>query len=129
MPLGRRSHLHAPRARGGAGGPDRSACVLLTRIPMHGPTSIGQLSDAFGPDASTLHRQTAALLRSGVVERIPDPDGVIAREFRLTEEGERRPAADRSYSIGGLRRIMEHRSPADATRFVDLLEGRPWPRS
>ncbi|MFJ5710620.1 MarR family winged helix-turn-helix transcriptional regulator [Streptomyces sp. NPDC093105] len=138
MLLSRHSHLHAPRARVG-GGLDRSAYVLLTRIRMHGPMSIGQLTDAFGLDASTLNRQTAAMLRAGVVERIPDPDGGIARKFRITEEGERRLAADRSYNIGGLQRIMEHWSPEDVTRFADFLErfnrdierleGRPWPRS
>lgn len=53
--------------------------------------SIGQLSDAFGLDASTLNRQTAAMLRGNLVERIADPDGGIARKFRITAEGERRP--------------------------------------
>lgn len=139
MLLSRHSHLHAPRTRSGAGGLDRSAYVLLTRIRMHGPMSIGQLTDAFGLDASTLNRQTAAMLRAGVVERIPDPDGGIARKFRITEEGERRLEADRSFNIGGLRRIMEHWSPEDAAAFANLLErfnrdierleGRPWPRA
>ncbi|MFI8369882.1 MarR family winged helix-turn-helix transcriptional regulator [Streptomyces sp. NPDC085466] len=140
MLLSRHSHLHTPRTRaGGAGGLDRSAYVLLTRIRMHGPMSIGQLTDAFGLDTSTLNRQTAAMLRAGVVERIPDPDGGIARKFRITEEGERRLEADRSFNIRGLRRIMEHWSPEDATAFADLLErfnrdierleGRPWPRA
>ncbi|MFB7280240.1 MarR family winged helix-turn-helix transcriptional regulator [Streptomyces hydrogenans] len=138
MLLSRHSHLHAPRTRVGSGGLDRSAYVLLTRIRMHGPMSIGQLSDAFGLDASTLNRQTAAMLRSGVVERIADPEGGIARKFRITEEGERRLEADRSFNIGGLERIMEHWPAEDVIRFADFLErfnrdierleGRPWPR-
>ncbi|MER5740928.1 MarR family transcriptional regulator [Streptomyces sp. NPDC002262] len=138
MLLSRHSHLHAPRARAGGGGLDRSAYVLLTRIRMHGPMSIGQLSDAFGLDASTLNRQTAAMLRAGVVERIADPEGGIARKFRITEEGERRLEADRSFNISGLERIMEHWPAVDVIRFADFLErfnrdierleGRPWPR-
>lgn len=105
---------------------------------MHGPMSIGQLSEAFGLDASTLNRQTAAMLRAGVVERISDPDGGIARKFRITEEGERRLEADRTSNIEGLDRVMEHWSPEDVARFasflerfnrdIERLEGRPWPR-
>ncbi|MFF4871915.1 MarR family winged helix-turn-helix transcriptional regulator [Streptomyces sp. NPDC090109] len=138
MLLGRHAHLHAPRSRAGGGRLDRSAYVLLSRIRMHGPMSIGQLSEAFGLDASTLNRQTAAMLRAGVVERIPDPDGGIARKFRITAEGERRLEADRTSNIAGLERVMEHWSPEDVSRFaaflerfnrdIERLEGRPWPR-
>ncbi|MFE8938407.1 MarR family winged helix-turn-helix transcriptional regulator [Streptomyces sp. NPDC007872] len=138
MLLGRHAHLYAPRSRAGGGQLDRSAYVLLSRIRMHGPMSIGQLSEAFGLDASTLNRQTAAMLRAGVVERIPDPDGGIARKFRITEEGERRLEADRAANVAGLERVMEHWSPEDVSRFaaflerfnrdIERLEGRPWPR-
>ncbi|MFE0700668.1 MarR family winged helix-turn-helix transcriptional regulator [Streptomyces sp. NPDC058872] len=138
MLLGRHSHLYAARSRAAGGNLDRSAYVLLSRIRMHGPMSIGQLSEAFGLDASTLNRQTAAMLRSGVVERIPDPDGGIARKFRITKEGERRLQADRNANIEGLERVMEDWSPEDVDRFagylerfnrdIERLEGRPWPR-
>ncbi|MEU5217219.1 MarR family transcriptional regulator [Streptomyces sp. NPDC020807] len=138
MLLSRHAHLYAPRSRAGGGQLDRSAYVLLSRISMHGPMSIGQLSEAFGLDASTLNRQTAAMLRTGVVERIPDPDGGIARKFRITEEGARRLAADRDANIEGLDRVMEHWPAEDVARFaaflerfnqdIERLEGRPWPR-
>ncbi|RSS58913.1 MarR family winged helix-turn-helix transcriptional regulator [Streptomyces sp. WAC01280] len=138
MLLGRHAHLYAPRSRAAGGQLDRSAYVLLSRIRMHGPMSIGQLSEAFGLDASTLNRQTAAMLRAGVVERIADPEGGIARKFRITEEGEHRLDADRTSNIEGLERVMEHWSPEDVARFAGLLErfnkdierleGRPWPR-
>ncbi|MFD3569580.1 MarR family winged helix-turn-helix transcriptional regulator [Streptomyces sp. NPDC058667] len=138
MLLGRHSHLYAPRSRASGGHLDRSAYVVLSRIRMHGPMSIGQLSEAFGLDASTLNRQTAAMLRAGVVERIPDPDGGIARKFRITEEGERRLDADRDANVAGLDRVMEHWSSQDVARFaaylerfnrdIERLQGRPWPR-
>ncbi|MFJ5833482.1 MarR family winged helix-turn-helix transcriptional regulator [Streptomyces sp. NPDC093089] len=137
MLLSRHTHLYAPRSRGGAQ-LDRSAYVLLSRIRIHGPLSIGQLSEAFGLDASTLNRQTAAMLRAGLVERIPDPDGGIARKFRITEEGERRLDADRTSNIEGLERVMEHWPSEDVAEFaaflerfnrdIERLEGRPWPR-
>lgn len=53
---------------------ERSAYLLLSRLQTEGAMSIGQLSDAFGLDTSTLNRQTGALLRAGLVERIPDPE-------------------------------------------------------
>ncbi|MEU8620687.1 MarR family transcriptional regulator [Streptomyces sp. NPDC048623] len=138
MLLTRHSLLHAPRSRAGGGNLDRSAYVLLTRIRMDGPMSISQLSDAFGLDASTLNRQTAAMVRSGVVERIPDPDGGIARKFRITEEGARLLDADRTFNIGGLERVLADWTPAEVADFaaalerfnrdIERLDGRPWPR-
>ncbi|WP_308168109.1 MarR family transcriptional regulator [Nonomuraea sp. NEAU-A123] len=86
MLLGR--HNLTARSRREGGLLDRSAYILLSCIRVEGPMSIRQLSEAFGLDASTLNRQTAAMLRDELVERIPDPDGGIARKFRITDEGE-----------------------------------------
>ncbi|MEU4271783.1 MarR family transcriptional regulator [Streptomyces sp. NPDC026092] len=138
MLVGRHSHLFDPRARGAGGRLDRSAYVLLSRIEIDGPLSIGQLSDAFGLDASTLNRQTAAMLKAGVVERIPDPDGGIARKFSITAEGRRRLDADRGANVQGLERVLEKWTPDEVADFaaylrrfnsdIERLEGRPWPR-
>ncbi|MEU3506033.1 MarR family transcriptional regulator, partial [Streptomyces hundungensis] len=78
---------------------DRSAYLLLCRIDTQGPMSIGQLADAFGLDTSTVNRQTAALLRCGLAERVMDPDGGMARKLRITDEGGRRLRADREREI------------------------------
>jgi DNA-binding MarR family transcriptional regulator len=125
-------------SRGRAGGLDRSAYTLLSRLQMQGPMSIGELSDALGLDASTLNRQTAAMMRSGLAERIPDPGGGIARKFRVTAEGENRLREERAAAIGHLGEILADWSPAEVTALVDYLErfnsaierylGRPWPR-
>ncbi|MFD3655604.1 MarR family winged helix-turn-helix transcriptional regulator [Streptomyces sp. 24-1644] len=138
MLLGRHAHLFNPRARQSGGRLDRSAYVLLSRIQMDGPMSIGQLSDAFGLDASTLNRQTAAMLRAGVVERIADPDGGMARKFSITAEGEHRLDADRAEYTQGLDKVLEAWTPEEVatfagflTRFnsdIERLDGHPWPR-
>ncbi|MDF6018083.1 MarR family transcriptional regulator [Streptomyces sp. JH34] len=138
MLLGRHLQLGAPRSRRDGGRLDRSAYTLLSRIRVQGPMSIGQLSDAFGLDASTLNRQTAAMLRAGLVERIPDPDGGIARKFRITSEGELGLAAERAENIGGLERVMAAWSPDEVAVLaaclkrlntdIENLDGRPWPR-
>ncbi|MGI5158470.1 MarR family winged helix-turn-helix transcriptional regulator [Microbispora sp. CA-102843] len=126
MLLGRHRHL------------DRSAYLLLSRIRMTGPMSIGQLSEALGLDVSTLNRHTSALLRAGLVERIPDPDGGIARKFRLTEEGERRLDEEREKNILGLEKVLADWTAEDVAAFaaslrrfntdIERLAGRPWPR-
>ncbi|MFC9944582.1 MarR family winged helix-turn-helix transcriptional regulator [Streptomyces pratensis] len=138
MLLGRHLQLNAPRSRRGGGQLDRSAYTLLSRIRMEGPMSIGQLSDAFGLDASTLNRQTAAMLRAGLVERIQDPDGGIARKFRITDAGELGLDAERAENISGLERVMAAWSPGEVSLFaaylkrlnsdIENLDGRPWPR-
>jgi DNA-binding MarR family transcriptional regulator len=138
MLLGRYMHLLTPRMRGGDGRLDRSAYLLLSRIQVEGPMSISQLSDAFGLDTSTLNRQTAAMLRSGIVERIPDPAGGIARKFAITAEGERRLASDRALNLNGLEKVMAEWAPEEVAEFaaylgrlnrdIEHLDGRPWPR-
>lgn len=137
MLLGRHLQPSVLRARGG-GRLDRSAYTLLSRIRMEGPMSIGQLREAFGLDASTLNRQTAAMLRAGLVERIPDPDGGIARKFRITDAGERDLDEERADNISGLERVMADWSPDEVNHFaeylkrfnsdIEKLDGRPWPR-
>ncbi|KQZ70716.1 MarR family winged helix-turn-helix transcriptional regulator [Nocardioides sp. Root151] len=117
---------------------DRSAYTLLTRLHAQGPMSIGQLTEAFSLDASTLNRQTAAMMRNGLVERIPDPDGGLARKFLVTKAGRDQLLADRRANIRGLRRVLEDWPEDDVATLADLLrrfngeiearDGRPWPR-
>ncbi|WP_299536205.1 MarR family winged helix-turn-helix transcriptional regulator [uncultured Streptomyces sp.] len=138
MLLGRHSHLFNARKRNATRLLDQSAYLLLSRLQMDGPMSIGELSAAFGLDASTLNRQTAAMLRAGVVERIPDPEGGIARKFSMTPEGERRLAADRASSIRSLETVMADWTAeevadfaAHLTRFnhdIERLQGQTWTR-
>jgi DNA-binding MarR family transcriptional regulator len=117
---------------------ERSAYILLSRIRIQGPMSIGELSDAFGLDASTLNRQTAAAMRAGLVERIPDPEGGMARKFRLTDEGARLLDAEREGIVEILEQVMHDWSDDDIAAFagylrrfnnsIEALGGRPWPR-
>lgn len=118
---------------------DRSAYTLLTRLQLQGPMSIGELSDAFGLDASTLNRQTAAMMRDGLVERIPDPEGGVARKFLATKAGKERLAGDRRANIRGLRKVLGDWEDKDVEALAELLgrfnadiesrDGRPWPRA
>ncbi|MGP2436582.1 MarR family winged helix-turn-helix transcriptional regulator [Streptomyces sp. JW3] len=100
--------------------------------------SVPDLVEAFGLAPSTFTRQTTALLRDRLVERTLDPNGGIARKFRITDEGRARLRADRDAIVTGLADVLGD-WPADRlTRFVADLErfntdieqrtGRPWPR-
>jgi DNA-binding MarR family transcriptional regulator len=137
MLLGRYAHLSA---RGGhrVGGLERSAYILLSRIRMQGPMSLGQLSEAFGLDVSTLHRQTTAMRAEGLVDRIPDPDGGMARKFRITDEGARRLDEQRADIIAGIDDVLADWTADEVAAFAEFLRrfnagierrsGRPWPR-
>ena len=117
---------------------ERSAYILLSRIRVQGPMSIGELSDAFGLDASTLNRQTAAAMRAGLVDRIPDPGGGMARKFRITDKGARMLDEEREHITRGLDKVMADWSDQDVAAFasylrrfntdIERLTGRPWPR-
>ncbi|WP_232835603.1 MarR family winged helix-turn-helix transcriptional regulator [Actinocorallia populi] len=105
----------------GDGRLERSAYLLLSRIEVAGPLSIGELSDAFGLDASTVNRQTAAMSRSGLVERIADPAGGLARKFRATPEGLARLHRHRAWLTRGLERILTGWNDDDVRVLADSL--------
>ncbi|GAA4877538.1 MarR family winged helix-turn-helix transcriptional regulator [Kitasatospora terrestris] len=139
MLLSRHQVLATARTSSGPDSLERSAYTLLSRIETEGPLTIGQLAEAFGLDTSTVNRQTAAMLRSGLVERIPDPDGGMARKLQITAEGLRRLRQDRDWSIEGLSRVVTDWTADDLAAFAEALErfnrdieklqGRPWPRT
>lgn len=118
---------------------ERSAYLLLSRIDSQGPMSIGQLAEAFGLDTSTVNRQTAALLRWGLAERVADPDGGMARKLCITVEGGRRLTEDREVNMDCLARVVADWSPEEVreledalvrlNRSAEALEGRRWPRT
>ncbi|WP_042416825.1 MarR family winged helix-turn-helix transcriptional regulator [Streptacidiphilus anmyonensis] len=137
MVLGRHVHMGSSSKRTSAN-LERSAYILLSRLQGEGPMSIGQLSDAFGLNASTLNRQTAALVGAGLAERIPDADGGMARKFRITEEGASRLEEARAELVSGLDKVLGGWAAEDVAAFADYLkrfntsiehiDGRPWPR-
>ncbi|MGW0807851.1 MarR family winged helix-turn-helix transcriptional regulator [Nonomuraea sp. NPDC002799] len=139
MLLWRHRDMTAPSARRGGDRPlDRSAYVLLSRLRTGGAMSIGQLSEAFKVAPSTIHRQTTAMLCAGLVERFADPEGGLARKFRVTAEGERRLRGEREQNIFGLERTLADWSDDDTAAFagylkrfnvsIEDLSGQRWPR-
>ncbi|WP_433711531.1 MarR family winged helix-turn-helix transcriptional regulator [Nocardia sp. CA-084685] len=117
---------------------DRSAYLILTRLEMDAPLSLRELSEAFQLDISTINRQVAAMLKQGLVERVPDPDGGIARKIRASAKGLELVAADREQSQEGIGAVVADWTAADITQLsglisrfnmsIEHLEENPWPR-
>ncbi|MFT4235465.1 MAG: MarR family transcriptional regulator [Microbacterium sp.] len=100
---------------------DRSAYLLLSRIAAEGPKSIGELSEIFRLDASTLQRQTGAAVSAGLLTRTADPEGGLAKKFSLTDAGTQQLLAHRSRSVQALDAILSSWSDAEVAAFADML--------
>ncbi|GAA3861551.1 MarR family winged helix-turn-helix transcriptional regulator [Leifsonia kafniensis] len=100
---------------------ERSSYLLLSRIRSDGPRSIGELSETLRLDASTLQRQTAVAVRDGLLKRVDDPAGGIARKFALTEFGLESLVQSRDRSIAALGRILVDWTDDEVADFADAL--------
>ncbi|MFG3620844.1 MarR family winged helix-turn-helix transcriptional regulator [Nocardia sp. NPDC047654] len=117
---------------------DRSAYLILTRLELDHPLSLRELSEAFRLDISTINRQVAAMLRQGLVDRVPDPDGGIARKIRASPKGLESLASDRVQSRQGIGAVVADWTEADIDQLSKLIarfnqsvedkEHNPWPR-
>ncbi|MEE1744814.1 MarR family transcriptional regulator [Streptomyces sp. NPDC006641] len=122
LPLLSRHFIAARGPRTGQS-PERSAYVLLTRLEVGEPLTLKELALTFQVNVSTINRQVSAMLRNGLVERIPDHEGGMARKFRPTALGVERLAADRAVSRAGTTRLIEASGRTDrrTEEFVTLL--------
>jgi DNA-binding MarR family transcriptional regulator len=117
---------------------DRSGYHLLGRLEL-GPLTLKQLAETFRVDPSTVNRQVNALLRAGLVERVPDPDGAVAKVLSPTAKGLDLLHHDRAVVQHQVARVVEGWSERDRTALhrlleklntsIESLEGRPWPRA
>ncbi|MCP2316293.1 DNA-binding transcriptional regulator, MarR family [Nocardia amikacinitolerans] len=117
---------------------DRSAFLILTRLEIDNPLTLRELADAFRLDISTINRQVGAMLKHDLVERVPDPEGGIARKIRASAKGMELLAADRAQSRDGIGAVVAEWSESDihqlsalVARFnesIENLEHNPWPR-
>lgn len=138
MIFGRHLHAYTGRAGNSPGTLDQSAYVLLTLLQVEGPSSISELGQVTGLDASTLNRQTRALVTKGFAERIPDPGGGLARKFRASETGIALLDEERSASTRNLAGVLADWDEDEVDTFVAYLArmnraveertGRRWPR-
>jgi DNA-binding MarR family transcriptional regulator len=132
-----RHHLHASQ-HSGERHLDRSGYHLLGRLER-GPLTLKELAEAFRLDASTVNRQVNALLRAGLLERTPDPEGGVAKVLRPTRTGLDLLRRDRAVVQDQVARVVDgwtkkdraelHRLLEKLNMSIEALEGRPWPRA
>ena len=75
------------RRRGAGTAIDPGSFWLLRTLAGEGPVRVTELAAATGLDASTVSRHLAALHRTGLVERAPDPDDRRAQRVQVTATG------------------------------------------
>ncbi|MFD6463964.1 MarR family winged helix-turn-helix transcriptional regulator, partial [Streptomyces roseolus] len=86
----------------------------------------------------TINRQVGSMLKQGLVERVPDPEGGIARKIRASAEGLAQLAHDRAQSREGIGSVVADWDDADVEQLSKLVarfnasieakENNPWPR-
>jgi DNA-binding MarR family transcriptional regulator len=101
--------------------------------------NLKQLAEVFRLDPSTVNRQVNALLRAGLVERVPDPGGAVARVLRPTAQGLDLLHRDRAIVQEQIARVVGEWSGTDIENLgrlleklntsIEALEGKPWPRA
>lgn len=117
---------------------DRSATILLARLTASAPMSVADLAEAFGLDISTVHRQVAAAMKHGLIERINDPEGGSAKLHRATVNGEKlleEELGRRAQSIGYVTRQWPDSAVRELAQLlerfnkdVEALRQQHWPR-
>ncbi|MEV0245195.1 MarR family winged helix-turn-helix transcriptional regulator [Nocardia sp. NPDC050712] len=117
---------------------DRSAYLLLIRLELDAPLSLRELAEAFRLDISTINRQVGSMLKQGLVERVPDPAGGIARKIQASPAGLDLLVQDRAQSRDGIGAVVADWDAADVAllsklvaRFnasIEAKEDNPWPR-
>ncbi|MEU7764445.1 MarR family winged helix-turn-helix transcriptional regulator [Nocardia sp. NPDC049190] len=117
---------------------DRSAFLILTRLDLDSPLSLRELSEALQLDISTINRQVGAMLKQDLVDRVPDPDGGIARKVRASAKGLELLASDRTQSRHGIGMVVSDWTDSDVDQLSKLVarfnqsvehrENNPWPR-
>jgi DNA-binding MarR family transcriptional regulator len=117
---------------------DRSGYALLGRLELE-PMNLKQLAEVFRLDPSTVNRQVNALVRAGLLEKVPDPAGAVARVLRPTSDGLDLLRRDRTVVQEQVARVLTGWTPAEVADLrrlleklntsIETLEGRPWPRA
>ncbi|GAA4377600.1 MarR family winged helix-turn-helix transcriptional regulator [Paeniglutamicibacter cryotolerans] len=118
---------------------ERSAQVLLSRMEHVEPMTLKELSRALRLDASTIHRQTAALLRQGYLEYAQHQPGEVARRMAPTAEGLAMLDSTRGALREGIEKVVGRWPEEKGELFaallrefnegVEQLEGTSWPRT
>ncbi|MGW8378814.1 MarR family winged helix-turn-helix transcriptional regulator [Actinacidiphila sp. SB3-2] len=100
---------------------DRAAYLLLNRLDQEGPMGVKALAAGMGIDSSTVTRQVAPLVDSGLVKRTSHPEDGRAVVLQLSPRGSARLAQVRSSRRDLMELLTEDWSEEERESFCSLL--------
>ncbi|MEU5540963.1 MULTISPECIES: MarR family transcriptional regulator [Streptomyces] len=100
---------------------DRAAYLLLNRLDQEGPMGVKALAAGMGIDSSTVTRQVAPLVDSGLVSRATHPEDGRAVVLQLSERGQARLDEVRTSRRALMALVTEEWSEAEREAFTTLL--------
>jgi DNA-binding MarR family transcriptional regulator len=97
------------------------ACSLLSHVRATGTCRAVDLAALYRLDKSTVSRQVADLVRQGLVEQVPDPEGHRGKLLRVTAAGDRLLDGATERQRAELDRRLAGWSPAEVAELARLL--------
>lgn len=101
---------------------DRAAYLLLNRLDREGPMGVKALADGMGIDSSTVTRQVAPLVESGLVDRTSHPDDGRAVVLALSPRGTQRLEEVRLSRRELMALVTQEWSEHEREMFCQLLD-------
>ena len=103
---------------------ERAKRALLSAVAQHEPATLTQVAEATGRGAPAVSRSVDMLVRSGLIDRVADPNNRRRLAMRLTQQG--KEALDRPFSTrSALVDKLEKMAPSELRaieRAVEILE-------
>jgi DNA-binding MarR family transcriptional regulator len=100
---------------------DRAAYLLLNRLDLEGPMGVKALAEGMGIDSSTVTRQVAPLVETGLVKRTSHPEDGRAVVLALSPRGQARLSEVRSSRRALMALITDDWTEQERQVFCDLL--------
>lgn len=100
---------------------DRAAYLLLNRLDKEGPMGVKALAASMGIDSSTVTRQVAPLVDTGLVKRTSHPEDGRAVVLQLSPRGQSRLDEVRSSRRQLMAELTHDWAPAEREAFCTLL--------
>jgi DNA-binding MarR family transcriptional regulator len=100
---------------------DRAAYLLLNRLDGEGPMGVKALAASMGIDSSTVTRQVAPLVDTGLVKRTSHPEDGRAVVLQLSPRGQARLEEVRSSRRELMAQVTDGWTEEDRDAFCTLL--------
>lgn len=100
---------------------DRAAYLLLNRLDKEGPMGVKALAASMGIDSSTVTRQVAPLVDTGLVKRTSHPEDGRAVVLQLSPRGQARLDEVRSSRRELMAELTHDWAPEERESFCALL--------